>query len=48
MRFIDAAQVRSVLTFPLLIEAIEAAHRRPKIEIRDAMLGSVANSWPAS
>ncbi len=40
MRFIDAAEVRRVLTFPVLIAALEAAHRRPKIEIQDAHLGS--------
>ena len=40
MRFIDAAEVRRILTFPVLIAALEAAHRRPKIEIQDAHLGS--------
>ncbi len=45
MLFIDAAQVRSVLTFPLLIEAIESAHRRPIIEIQDAMLGSESEHY---
>jgi len=40
MQFIDAAGVRRVLTFPVLIAALEAAHRRPKIEIQDAHLGS--------
>lgn len=39
MRFIGAEEIRRVLTFPLLIAAIEAAHHRPKIEIQDAMLG---------
>lgn len=45
MLFINAAQVRSVLTFPLLIEAIEAAHRRPKIEVQDAMLGNESEHY---
>jgi len=40
MRFVDAAQVRSLLTFPLLIDAIEAAHRRAKIAVQDSFLGS--------
>ena len=29
-----------MLTFPRLIEALDAAHRRPKIEIRDTMFGT--------
>ncbi len=40
MRFVGAEEIRRVLTFPLLIDAIEAAHRRQKIEVQDAMLGS--------
>jgi len=40
MRFIDADEIRSVLTFPLLVAALEAAHRRPKIEVQDAVLGN--------
>lgn len=40
LRFIGAEETRSVLTFPTLIAALEAGHRRPKIEIQDALLGS--------
>lgn len=40
MRFVAADEIRSVLTFPLLIDALESAHRRPKIEVQDAFLGS--------
>jgi ornithine cyclodeaminase/alanine dehydrogenase-like protein (mu-crystallin family) len=40
MRFIGADEIRRVLTFPLLVDALEAAHRRPRIEIQDAVLGS--------
>jgi ornithine cyclodeaminase len=40
MRFVDAAEIRKVLTFPILIAALEAAHRRPKMEVQDAFLGS--------
>ena len=40
MRFIDAAEVRRLLTFPVLIDAIEAGHRRPKMEVQDGFLGS--------
>jgi ornithine cyclodeaminase len=40
MQFISATQIRSVLTFPLLIAALEAAHRRPKMVVQDALLGT--------
>lgn len=40
MRFIDAATIRRTLTFPILIDAIEAAHRRPPMEMQDAFLGT--------
>ena len=40
MRFVDAAEVRKVLTFPILVAALEAAHRRPKIEVQDGFLGT--------
>ncbi len=40
MHSIDAATIARVLTFPILIDALEAAHRRPKMEIQDAHLGS--------
>jgi ornithine cyclodeaminase len=40
MLFMNAEEIRSVLTFPVLIDAIEEAHRRPKMEASDALLGS--------
>lgn len=40
MRFVDAAEVRKVLTFPILIASLEAAHRRPKMEVQDGFLGT--------
>lgn len=40
MRFVDAEQIRNALRFPTLISALEAAHRRPKIEVQDGYLGS--------
>src|SRR5262245_63028989 len=40
MHFISDAEVNRVLTFPILIAAFEAAHRRPKAEVLDAYLGS--------
>ena len=40
MRFIGKDEIARVLTFPRLIAALEEAHRRPKIEIGDTMLGT--------
>src|SRR5262249_52557181 len=40
MHFVDEAEVSRVLTFPILIEALEAAHRRPKIDVLDGYLGN--------
>src|ERR1051325_8803636 len=40
MRFIDAAEIRRLLSFPVLIAAMEAAHRRPPAAVQDTMLGS--------
>lgn len=40
MRFIARDEIARVLTFPRLIAALDEAHRRPKIEIRDTMLGT--------
>lgn len=45
MQFIDATEIRRVMTFPIMIDAIEAAHRRPKIEIQDALLGGEAGHY---
>lgn len=39
MHFVDDSEVNRVLTFPILIDAIEAAHRRPKIAVHDGYLG---------
>jgi ornithine cyclodeaminase/alanine dehydrogenase-like protein (mu-crystallin family) len=40
MRFVGAEEIRALLTFPMLVAAIEAAHLRPKIEVQDGFLGS--------
>src|SRR5262249_15087975 len=40
MRFVTASEVSQALSFPLLVDALEAAHRRPKIELQDGLLGS--------
>lgn len=39
MHIVDDSEVNRVLTFPILIAAIEAAHRRPKIAVHDSYLG---------
>lgn len=39
MRFVNAEEIRRVLSFPLLVAAMEAAHRRAKIEVRDKHMG---------
>jgi len=40
MRFVAADEIRKVLTFPLLIAALEAAHHRPKMDVEDTLLGT--------
>jgi ornithine cyclodeaminase/alanine dehydrogenase-like protein (mu-crystallin family) len=40
MHVVTGAEVSRVLTLPLLIAAMEAAHRRPKAEMLDGFLGS--------
>jgi ornithine cyclodeaminase len=45
MRFIDAATIREVLSFPRLVDALEAAHRRPPMEVQDAMLGGAGAQY---
>jgi ornithine cyclodeaminase/alanine dehydrogenase-like protein (mu-crystallin family) len=40
MRYIGKDDIARVLTFPRLIAALDEGHRRPKIEIRDTMLGT--------
>ena len=40
MRFVTAAEVRKALTFPMLVAALETAHRRAKVNILDGMLGT--------
>ena len=45
MRFVNAEEVRSLLTFPILVDALEAAHRRPKVEVQDGLLGSETEQY---
>jgi hypothetical protein len=39
MRFVSREEIRRALTFPILIAAMEASHRRPRIEIHDHSMG---------
>src|ERR1700752_1993640 len=45
MRFVDAAEIRKLLTFPILVGALEAGARRPKIEVHDSSLGTEAELY---
>jgi ornithine cyclodeaminase/alanine dehydrogenase-like protein (mu-crystallin family) len=40
MRFVAAEEIRRILSFPMLVAALESGHRRPKIEIQDGFLGN--------
>jgi ornithine cyclodeaminase len=40
MRFVSAPEIRAALSFPLLVDALAAAHRRAKVEAEDTMLGN--------
>ena len=39
MHFVSDTEVTKVPTFPILIAALEEAHRRPTMEVLDAFLG---------
>ncbi|HEY2780775.1 MAG TPA: hypothetical protein VGI90_08365 [Steroidobacteraceae bacterium] len=45
LRYIGAEEIRGLLTFPLLIAALEAGHRRPRIDIQDSLLGSESGQY---
>ena len=45
MRFISAAEIRSVLDFSTLIAALDEAHRRPEIEVQDGFMGSEGEQY---
>ena len=42
MRFVSGEEIRRVLTFPALIKAMEASHRRARMETRDVLMGPEA------
>ena len=39
MRFVNADEIRAALSFEALVDALEAAHRRPRMAVEDDMLG---------
>lgn len=39
-QFVTAADIKRVLGFPALIAALEAAHRRPRMEVQNGLLGN--------
>jgi hypothetical protein len=39
VRYISGEEIHRVLTFPAVVEAMEAAHRRPRMESGDLSLG---------
>ncbi|MGB3043367.1 MAG: dehydrogenase [Xanthobacteraceae bacterium] len=45
MRFVSDAEVAGALSFPVLIAAMEAAHRRTKIEVLDGFMGNEAAQY---
>src|SRR5689334_17760067 len=45
MYFVADGEVTRALTFPILIAAFEAAHRRAKAEVLDAYLGSERDQY---
>jgi ornithine cyclodeaminase/alanine dehydrogenase-like protein (mu-crystallin family) len=45
LQFVSAKEIRDALTFPLLVAALEAAHRRPKMEVQDGILGDESRQY---
>src|SRR3954469_13184198 len=45
LQFVSDTEVTKVLTFPILIAALEEAHRRPKMEVLDAFLGGEGGQY---
>lgn len=44
-RFVGAEEIRRTLSFPTLIAALEAAHRRPKMEVQNGLLGNESEQY---
>ena len=45
MRFVDAAEIRRVLSFPGLVQAMAEAHRRPRMPVKDVLIDDAAGSY---
>jgi ornithine cyclodeaminase len=45
MHYVNSNEIAGVLSFPMLVAELEAAHRRPKIEVQDAFLGSEGEQY---
>ena len=45
LHFVSDTEVTKVLTFPILIAALEAAHSRPKMDVLDAFLGDETGQY---
>jgi ornithine cyclodeaminase/alanine dehydrogenase-like protein (mu-crystallin family) len=43
--FISADEIKKVLTFPTLIAALETAHRRPKMQTQNGLLGNESQQY---
>ena len=39
VRYVSGEEIHRVLTFPTVVQAMEAAHRRPRMESGDLSLG---------
>jgi ornithine cyclodeaminase len=39
VRYVSGEEIHRVLTFPIVVEAMEAGHRRPRMETRDVGMG---------
>ena len=39
MRVLNSEEIRRVLTFPALVATLEASHRRPRIAMKDLVMG---------
>src|SRR3984885_12278963 len=44
-RFVGADEIKRTLSFPTLIAALEAAHRRPKMEVQNGLLGNESEQY---
>jgi ornithine cyclodeaminase/alanine dehydrogenase-like protein (mu-crystallin family) len=45
LKFVSADDIKRVLNFPALIAGLEAAHRRPKMEVQNGLLGTANQQY---